>query len=185
MLTRARDHSLRSNGSIGQRLQGRFIDGFANTDARLPSRLRKGRWFSLVEQLADGHVQFFQREELAVAQRRHDPALGHLHGIFDFGFVPRLVRPRGHDAEAAVQREVVIGRIQIRIVAVRLGHAGLGVVGNGQRRNAAESVRRRARAHAATIPSAGRAWPRPRCRNWRPARPRTTAPARRWPVCRS
>ena len=26
-----------------QRLQSRFIDGFANADARLPSRLRKGR----------------------------------------------------------------------------------------------------------------------------------------------
>ena len=28
------------------------------------------------------------------------------------------------------------------------------------------------------LPSADRAWPRPRCRNWRPARPRTAAPAR-------
>ena len=100
--------------------------------------LAEGPVIQLGEQLADGFVQFFQREELVMTQRRHDPTLGDLHGVFDFGFVSRLVRPRGHDAEAAMQREVVIGRIQIRIVAMRLGHAGLGVVGNGQRRNAAE-----------------------------------------------
>jgi hypothetical protein len=92
----------------------------------------------LGEQFADGGVEFFQRKELMMAQRRHDPALGDLHGAFGFGFVSRLVRPRGHDAEAAVQREVVVSRIQIRIVAVRLGHTGLGVVGNHQRRNAAK-----------------------------------------------
>ena len=137
MLTRARDHSLRSNGSSRQRLQGRFVDGFPHTGPR-SVLLAERPVIQLVEQFADGHVQFFEREELAMAQRRHDPALGHLHGIFDLGFVSRLVRPRGHDAEAAVQREVVIGRIQIRIVAMRLGHAGLGVVGNRQRRNAAK-----------------------------------------------
>jgi hypothetical protein len=38
-----------------------------------------------------------QREKLAVAQRRHDPALGDLHVIFRLRFTPRLVRPRGHD----------------------------------------------------------------------------------------
>ena len=71
-----------------------------------------------------------------VTQRRHDPALCHLNGIFDFRFISRLVRPRGHDAEAAVQREVVIGWIHIRVVAMCLCHAGLGIVGNRERLNA-------------------------------------------------
>jgi hypothetical protein len=31
-------------------------------------------------------VEIFEQEELVMAQRRHDPALGDLHGVFDFGF---------------------------------------------------------------------------------------------------
>jgi hypothetical protein len=49
-----------------------------------------------------------------------------------------LTRARRHDAEAAVEREVVVGRVEIRIVTVRPGHAGLGIIGNHQRGNAAE-----------------------------------------------
>jgi hypothetical protein len=46
--------------------------------------LAKGPVVQLGEQLADGQVEFFEREELVVAQRRHDPALCDLHRIFDF-----------------------------------------------------------------------------------------------------
>jgi hypothetical protein len=60
----------------------------------------------LGEQLTDGSVELIQREEFTVAQRRHNPALGDLHGILDLGFIPRLIRPRGHDSKAAMQREV-------------------------------------------------------------------------------
>ena len=76
-----------------------------------------------------------------MAQRRHDPALGDLHGVLNFGFVSRLVRTRGYNAKTTVQREVVIGRIQIRIVTVRFGDTGLGVVRNGQGGNAAEVLK--------------------------------------------
>jgi len=49
----------------------------------------------LGEQLANGLVQVFQHEELAMAQRGHNPALGDLRGVFNFGFVSRLVRRAG------------------------------------------------------------------------------------------
>ena len=121
----------------GQWLQSRPVQSLEHRGPALLA-LAERPVIQLGEQLANGLVQIFEQEELAMAQRRHDPALGDLHGVFDFGFVSRLVRPRGHDAKAAVQREVVIGRIQIRIVTVCFGDTGLGVVRNRQRRNAAE-----------------------------------------------
>jgi hypothetical protein len=41
----------------------------------------------LGEQLADGSVEIFEREELPVAQGRHNPALGDLHCVLHFGFI--------------------------------------------------------------------------------------------------
>jgi len=83
------------------------------------------------------HSRYCELYQLAMPQCRDDPTLRHLHGVFHLGFIARLARTRGHDAEAAMHREVVVGRIQIRIVAVRLGHTGLAVIRNSQLRNAA------------------------------------------------
>jgi hypothetical protein len=52
-----------------------------------PLALAEGPVIQLGEQLANGLVQIFEQEELVMAQRRHDPALGELHRVFDFGFV--------------------------------------------------------------------------------------------------
>ncbi len=93
-----------------------------------------------VEQLANRLVGFFQREELAVAKCCNDPALGNLHGTFHDRFVPRFVRPRRQYAETVVHGEVVIRRVDIRIVAVGFAHARPGIVGNCQRRNAAPII---------------------------------------------
>jgi hypothetical protein len=54
-----------------------------------------------------------------------------MHRVAYLGFVSRPVMSCRHDTEAAVKSEVVLSRVQIRIVAVRLGHAGLGIIGNG------------------------------------------------------
>ena len=69
---------------------------------RAPLALAEGPVIQLGEQLANGLVQIFEQEELAMAQRRHNPALGDLHRVLDFGFVSWFVRPRGYDAKAAV-----------------------------------------------------------------------------------
>ncbi len=82
------------------------------------------------EQLADGNIQFFQRETLAVTHRRRDPALSHLHGVLYFGFISRLVWPRGHDSKSVVECEVVIGGVQIGIITMRSDDAGLGCSGS-------------------------------------------------------
>ncbi len=57
-----------------QRLQGHFVDRFPNRRPR-PILLTKRPVIQLAQQFADGNIQLFEGEELAVAQRRHDPAL--------------------------------------------------------------------------------------------------------------
>jgi hypothetical protein len=69
-----------------QRLQGGFVDGSPNCRAR-SILLTERPVIQLVQQFADGNIQFFEREELPIPQRRYDPTLGYLHGVFDFGFV--------------------------------------------------------------------------------------------------
>ena len=44
----------------------------------------------LFQQLPNGLVEFRQREEPAVAQRRYDPALSDLHADFDFRLIAGL-----------------------------------------------------------------------------------------------
>ncbi len=92
MLTRARDHSLRSNGSVGSGFEA-GLSRVSNTGGPTSLALAEGPVIQLGEQLANGLVQIFQHEKLAMAQRRHDPALGDLHGVFNFGFVVRRSKP--------------------------------------------------------------------------------------------
>src|SRR5678816_1400751 len=74
--------------------------------------------------------------------RDTDATLGDLYGIFNLRFIPRFSWPRRHDAETAMQGKVVISWVQIRIVAMRLGNASLGVIGDRNRWNAAEVFER-------------------------------------------
>jgi hypothetical protein len=89
-----------------ERLQGRFIDG---CEHRRAASIALAEWavVQLGEQFADGRVQLFQSEELVVTQRRHDPALGDLHGVFDFGFagshrVQLVWEPRQADSASPI-----------------------------------------------------------------------------------
>lgn len=51
------------------------------------------------EQHADGRIEFAQQEQLAVAQGREDPALGHLHTNLDLDFVLGFTRYAGNTAK--------------------------------------------------------------------------------------
>lgn len=89
-----------------QRLQRGFVHSFPRAGAGA-FFFAEGPVVQFVEQFADRLIEFFQRKELAMAQRRHDPALGHLHRAFDLGFIARLAWPRRNNAESAVVRKVV------------------------------------------------------------------------------
>src|SRR5205085_4849857 len=76
-----------------QRLQYRFIESFEYTRA---ASLPLAEWpvIQFSEQLTNGSVEFIEREKPVVSERRHDPAIGHLYGVFDLGFVAWLIRAR-------------------------------------------------------------------------------------------
>ena len=71
-----------------------------------------------------------------MAQRRDDPAFSQLYARFDLGLVARLVGSRRNHAHAVVHGHLLIRGVQVGIVAAGFRHAGLGVVGHHQLRNA-------------------------------------------------
>src|SRR3954447_2550996 len=74
----------------GQRPECGLVERFENARPAAVT-LAAGPAVEPVEQLSDRLVDFFQGEELAMAQSRDDPALGHLHRAFHDRLVPRLV----------------------------------------------------------------------------------------------
>jgi len=86
-------------------------------------------------QFSDSLVQLLNREELPIPQRCDDPAFNQKHSEFNLGLVPGLVGPRRNHTHAIVHGHLLIGGIQIGIVAARFGHAGLGVVGHYELRD--------------------------------------------------
>ncbi|MNN07898.1 hypothetical protein D3C81_1207340 [compost metagenome] len=90
------------------------------------------------EQHADCRVEFAEREELAVAQGREDPALDHLHADFDLGFVPRLARSGRQHGHAVMLGQVAVTGVDIGLVTVRFGDAAAQIVRYQDLRCAAE-----------------------------------------------
>ena len=70
-----------------------------------------------------------------MAQRRDDPAFTQLYTRFDLGLVTWLVGPRRNHAHAVVHGHLLIGGVQVRIVAAGSRHSGLGVIWDDQLRN--------------------------------------------------
>ena len=68
-----------------------------------------------------------------MAQGSDDPPLAALHGVLHDRFVSRFVGTGRQDAEAVVSGQVLTGRVQVGVVATRFGHAGFGIVRDGQR----------------------------------------------------
>src|SRR5215468_3118025 len=76
-----------------------------------------------VAQFPDSLVQLLNREEPPMPQRGDDPALGQLHTRFDLRLVTRLVWPRRNHSDAVMYGHLLIGRIQVGIVATGFDHA--------------------------------------------------------------
>ncbi|MNL09405.1 hypothetical protein D3C87_1301650 [compost metagenome] len=90
------------------------------------------------EKPANCRVQFSEREELAVTQRRQDPAFDHLHADFDLGFVLGFARASGQHGHAIVLGQVTITGVDVGLVAMRLGDAAAQIIGHQDLRCAAE-----------------------------------------------
>jgi hypothetical protein len=82
MLTRARDHGLRSNRSARRGFGVGLVESY---ELGCPLGFSFAEWslVNAVAHLSNGMVQFLDREELPVAQRRDDPALDELNTTLD------------------------------------------------------------------------------------------------------
>ncbi len=91
-----------------------------------------------VQALTQRGIQFRERREAVMPQRREQLALDDLYRRFHFGFVTRRRDPRRQNRRAIVRREVGIRRIDLGRVVRRGRHAGSQVIRDDQRRHAAE-----------------------------------------------
>ena len=94
------------------------------------------------EQPGDGGVELGEREERSVAKRGQDPALYDLHGDLHLRLVPRAPGPRRQHRHAVVVGQVVVGGVDVRLVAVGAAHGRAQVVRDHQLRTAPEELER-------------------------------------------
>ena len=114
-------------GLFRKRLEGRLVQLFEELAAGATEVFhRPGVEF--VEQLADGLVQIGQAEEGVVAQTGQDPALDHLDAHFRLGLVFGLANAGGDDGRAVVFGQVLVGGIQIGLVAAGVFDPGFEIV---------------------------------------------------------
>ena len=124
-------------GRVRQRLQRRAVDLPEELPAARPEMPRHLA-VQRLQRLADRFIQLLEGMEAPIAQARENPALDELNRNFDLALVARLQRPRRDDGGVVVLRHLRIGPVDLRVVEARLRHAGLQVVGNHGRGNAAE-----------------------------------------------
>src|SRR5262245_35032290 len=94
----------------------------------------------LLAEFRDGLVQFGKRVELAMPERRDDPAFGQQNRIFDLSLVPRSIWPRRQDSNPVVNPQFGVGAVQIRFVTASAGDARTGVVRHDQLWDTAEKL---------------------------------------------
>ncbi len=85
-------------------------------------------------------VQFAKAEEALMAQARQHPARHHQHRILHFRFVLGAAYAGRQHSHAVVVGKVLIGRVKVRLVARRLGHAAAQIVRHPQLGATAEEV---------------------------------------------
>ena len=93
--------------------------------AAVARQLFEGLVVQLLEQRADTLIELGQREEGVVAKAGEDPALDQLHSDLSLGLVPGFVGPRGDHRELVMLGELLVARIELRIVAAGFGDTAL------------------------------------------------------------
>ena len=99
-----------------QRLHRRPVDGLEDA-RREPWSFLNGRVLRSTSNVADGGVELFEAEELAIAQPRQNPALGQEHARLDGRFVTRIIWPRRENGGPVVTRQIAVGRVGLGLVA--------------------------------------------------------------------
>ena len=123
----------------GQGPERRAIELLVET-AAADAQLLQRPVVELVEQDADRLVERAEVEEGLVAEPGQYPALGHEHTGFDGGLVTGLARPRRDHDGAVVGGQVLVGAIDLGLVAAGAGDGALELVRDPQRGGAAEVV---------------------------------------------
>ena len=77
-----------------------------------------------------------------MAQACQNPAFDHEHAVLDLGLVLRAARTCRQHRHAIVLGQILIGRVDVRLVARNLGHPAAQVVGHPQFGGAAEEFQR-------------------------------------------
>ena len=123
----------------GQRPQRRPVELFELRSTR-PRKLAERPLVEPFKELRNRGVQLGQREERAMAKCGENPPLDHLNSHFRLGPIPWAAHPRGQYRHAVVADEVVVGRIQVRLVAMGAADRGAQIVGDHQLRHTAEEL---------------------------------------------
>ena len=114
-------------GLARQRLQRRLVERLEQLPAGRAEMLCPAR-VEIVQQLADGLVQFREAEETAISQAGQDPAFDDLDADFHFRFVAWFARPRRHDGGVAMGRHAGVSSVDLGIVQAGLDDAGFEIV---------------------------------------------------------
>ena len=102
-------------------LKGRFINGFIEFFT-CGIELLEPTIVELGEFLTDRFVQFCQAEESMISEGCQDPALSHKDSGFHLGLVPGFSWPCGNDGGAVVFSQVLVGRVDVRLIAAGVGY---------------------------------------------------------------
>src|SRR5690606_28892907 len=104
--------------------------------------LFEGTGVELLKELSDRGVELAEREERAVAKARQDPAFDDEHAGLDLGLVAGLADAGGQNGDVVVLGEVLVARINRRLIAVSALDGAAKVVYDNGRRQAAEVIER-------------------------------------------
>ena len=96
----------------------------------------------IVQQLADGLVEFSQTEKGAIAQPGNNPAFHHLHPHFHFGFVTRFSHPGWDDCHAVMLGHLQVCLVDVRIIPARAFHALFQIIRHNDLCGSAEKSQR-------------------------------------------
>lgn len=115
---------------------------------RLERRAARARQFlecpviEVRQQFPDRRIELGQAEEGATAQPRQNPALDQQHPGFGLGFVLGFVGPRRNDGDPVVGRHLLIGGIEVGLIATGAGDARFEVVRDEDIRQAGQELER-------------------------------------------
>jgi hypothetical protein len=91
--------------------------------------------------LRDGAIQLGEREEGAVPKAGQDPALDQQDTLLDFGFITGATHPRRDDRDLVVACHLLVGRIQVGLVAMRFADTTAQIIRDDDLADAADELK--------------------------------------------